>query len=95
MEVLHCPDNIKVHFACAENAKGFERVNAMGVRYSLYTAYPYVSKMVFKGKKANELPQRELPALIESKQLHVIQDSGLFYPYVRCSEGKERCSIDE
>ena len=24
MEVLHCPDNIKVHFACAENVKGFE-----------------------------------------------------------------------
>ncbi len=93
MEVLHCPDNIKVHFACAENAKGFERVNAMGVRYSLYTAYPYVSKMVFKGKKANELPQRELPALIESKQLHVIQDSGLFTLMFGAQKGKKDAQL--
>lgn len=93
MEVLHCPDNIKVHFACAENSKGFERVNAMGVRYSLYTAYPYISKMVFNGKKAIELPQRGLPALIESKQLHVIQDSGLFTLMFGAKKGKKDASL--
>lgn len=49
--------------------------------------------MVFKGKKANELPQRELPALIESKQLHVIQDSGLFTLMFGAQKGKKDAQL--
>ena len=85
MEVLHCPDNIKVHFAGCEVQNQFLGVRELGVRYSLYTAYPFVERMVFgKGKspimplRTMENPSIDIPILCAKASKHCIQDSGLF-----------------
>lgn len=87
MEELHCPDNIKVHFAACEVQNQFEAVKTLGVRYGLYTAFPFVERMVF-GKSARSPlmplkwqkndPYKLIPDYIVSSMKHTIQDSGLF-----------------
>lgn len=86
MEELHLPDNIKVHFAGSEVQNQFVAVHSLGVRYALYTAYPFVERMVFDSPKAPIMPLkwqkddpfRKIPRHIMDSELHVIQDSGLF-----------------
>ena len=46
MEVLHCPDNIKIHYAGAEVQNQFVAVRELGVNYALYTAFPFVERIV-------------------------------------------------
>lgn len=86
MEELRLPDNIKVHFAGCEVQNQFIALEELGVNYGLYTAFPFVEKMVFgKGnapimplKWQKEDPYRLIPQNIMAKMKHVIQDSGLF-----------------
>ena len=46
MEALHLPDNIKVHFASMENLVQYQIIHTLGVNYFLYTAYPFVSRLL-------------------------------------------------
>lgn len=86
MEVLKLPDNIKVHFAGAEVQNQFIAVKELGVKYALYTAFPFVERMVFEKPKSpiiplnyqNSDPFKLIPLNITSSMKHVIQDSGLF-----------------
>ena len=87
MEELHLPDNIKVHFAGGEVQKQYLIAKECGVKYSLYTCFPFVERMVFKqGWKSPIMPFKEqkgnpavlIPRYIAKHSKHVIQDSGLF-----------------
>lgn len=87
MEELHLPDNIKVHFAGGEVQNQYLIAKECGVKYSLYTCFPFVERMVFKqGIKAPIMPFKEqkgnpavlIPRYIAKHSKHVIQDSGLF-----------------
>jgi len=79
-------DNIKVHFAAAETQNQFEATKEMGVKYHLYTAYPFVERMIFEKPKAPIMTifdwQKKNPFLIPQyiieNSKHCIQDSGLF-----------------
>lgn len=44
MEELHLPDNINVHFASCEVQNQYLAVEALGVRYGLYTCFPFVER---------------------------------------------------
>lgn len=87
MQVLHCPDNVKVHFAGGEVQNQFIAAQALGVSYSLYTCYPWVERMIFEKAKSPIMPLRWqkggntgqlIPQNICKNSLHAIQDSGLF-----------------
>ena len=85
MEVLHLPANIKVHFAGDENMPQYVGIRELGVRYGLYTSFPFVERKVFgKGEfpimplKWMQNPAKEIPKHICDTMRHVIQDSGLF-----------------
>lgn len=86
MEELHLPDNIKVHYAGAEVQNQFVPVKELGVQYALYTAFPFVERMVFDKPKTPIMPLQwqkdnpfyKIPKYIVENCKHVIQDSGLF-----------------
>lgn len=86
MRVLHCPNNVKVHFAGGEVQNQYIAAEALGVSYSLFTCYPWVERMIFDKAKSPIMPlkwQKEdtarlVPKHIADTSLHVIQDSGLF-----------------
>lgn len=85
MEALHCPNNIKVHFAAGEVQNQFIAARLLGVSYSLYTCYPFVERMVFDKSTAPIMalkwmtsPAVEIPTYINQSSFHTIQDSGLF-----------------
>lgn len=83
---LHCPGNIKVHWAGAEVQNQYLATDLMGVNYHLYTAYPFVERMVFDKPKSPIMPLKwmkgneyeDIPQNIIQHNLHTIQDSGLF-----------------
>lgn len=58
MSFLHCPDNVKVHFAGGEVMNQYIAVEYLGVSYSLYTCYPWVERMIFNNPKSPILPLR-------------------------------------
>lgn len=80
------PDNIKVHYAGSEVQSQFLAVTNLGVRYSLYTCFPFVEKMVFGKTKCPIIPLKwqkgnesiDIPRYIAKNSRHTIQDSGLF-----------------
>ena len=84
--MLHCPDNVKVHFAGGEVQNQYIAATTLGIRYSLFTCYPWVERMLFKTPKSPIMPlrwQKEdtgrlIPQYIQQNSLHTIQDSGLF-----------------
>lgn len=86
MELLHLPDNVKVHYAGSEVQNQFLAVKELGVSYSLYTAFPFVEKKVFGETKCPIMPLKwqkgneavAIPNYIARNSLHTIQDSGLF-----------------
>ena len=82
---LHLPDNIKVHFAGAEVMNQFIACKKLGVNYALYTAFPFVERMVFEKVnspifplKGMENPAVDITTYICQSCRHTIQDSGLF-----------------
>lgn len=88
MQKLHCPDNIKVHFAGAEVQNHFEAAKIMGVSYYLYTCFPWVSKMVFGKGLGSSDDCKRIPAYIAANSIHTIQDSGLFTLLFGALKGK-------
>ena len=86
MALLHCPDNVKVHFAAGEVMNQYIAAEALGISYFLYTCYPWVERMIFKNAKSPIMPlrwqkadsARLIPQYIQGGCYHVIQDSGLF-----------------
>lgn len=76
--------NIKVHFAGAEVINHFYAVEKLGIKYSLYTAFPFLERTVLNSKKSPIIPCHlkdnpfNIPKYIASKSRHCIQDSGLF-----------------
>lgn len=97
MEALHLPDNIKVHFAGSEVQNQYIAAKELGVQYALYTAYPFVERMVFKKGTAPIMGQRWMPKGKEGMFIpkvccedmrHVIQDSGLFTLMFGSQKGK-------
>ena len=100
MEVLHCPNNIKVHFAGCEVQNQFVGVRELGVSYGLYTAFPFVERMVFgKGKspimplRGMNIPSLDIPRFCADNLKHCIQDSGLFTLMFGSCAGKHDESI--
>lgn len=85
---LHFRDNLKVHFAGAENSVQFCIAMMMGVRYFLYTAFPFIDRRISKKATSPVMPmpwmrkapnvEKQMVQYIEKNALHVIQDSGLF-----------------
>lgn len=74
--------NIKVHFAAGEHIIHFYCCQAVGVKYSLYTAFPYCETKVF-GKTSHpailaDMTFEEIPRRVDSLTRYSIQDSGLF-----------------
>ena len=96
MAVLHLPDNIKVHFAGCEVQNQYIAVEKLGVRYGLYTCFPFVERMVF-GKGISPImplkwmnnPPKDIPKNINQSMRHTIQDSGLFTLMFGSRKGKK------
>ncbi len=96
LEVLHLPDNLKVHFAGAEVANQFIAVERLGVRYALYTCFPFVERMVFGNGKSPIMtlrwmqnPSIDIPQNCFKTMRHTIQDSGLFTLMFGSRKGKK------
>ena len=101
MAELRFRDNLKVHWAGAEVANQFLFLPALGVRYFLYTAFPFVERRVFGKGKSPIIPlkrmrhlkevqlEREMIQFINSQSLHTIQDSGLFTLMFGSQAGKK------
>lgn len=96
MEVLHLPDNIKVHFAGCEVQNQYIALPLLGVRYGLYTCFPFVERKVFEKGLSPIMPLKwmtnpatEIPALVSKEMKHVIQDSGLFTLMFGARKGKK------
>lgn len=76
--------NIKVHFAGCEVMNQFYAVEKLGIKYHLYTAFPFLERTVLKSKISPIMPchlkgfEYDIPKYISSKSNHCIQDSGLF-----------------
>lgn len=96
MAELHLPDNIKVHFAGCEVQNQYIAVEKLGVRYGLYTCFPFVERMVF-GKGISPImplkwmnnPAKDIPKNINQSMRHTIQDSGLFTLMFGSRKGKK------
>lgn len=76
--------NIKIHFAATENVNQFNALYGLGSKYSLYTVYPFLERILFKKAKHPLIPcqfkgnEFEIPKFIIKNSKHTIQDSGLF-----------------
>lgn len=96
MEVLHLPDNIKVHFAGAEVTNQMLACEKLGVNYGLYTSFPFVERLVFDKPTTPLMPLRwmkdpmkEIPQNLAKNYRHIIQDSGLFTLMFGAKAGKK------
>lgn len=96
MEALHLPDNIKVHWAGGEVIQQYIVAHTLGVRYSLFTAYPFVERKVFDKATSPLIPFKwmtepsvQLPRELCKDNRHVIQDSGLFTLMFGARKGKK------
>lgn len=76
--------NIKVHFAACENVNQFNALHGLGSNYSLYTAYPFLERVIYSKAKHPLITcqfgkdLKAIPKHIIANSLHTIQDSGLF-----------------
>ena len=50
--IVENQSNIKVHFAGCENIPQFKILKETGVKYFLYTAFPFVDKKVYGDRKS-------------------------------------------
>lgn len=96
MEALHLPDNVKVHFAGCEVQNQYIAAVALGVRYGLYTCFPFVERKVFGNGKAPIMalrwmddPAKQIPENVNKQLRHTIQDSGLFTLMFGARKGKK------
>lgn len=85
MERLHLPNNINIHYAALEKPNYAVAAKAMGIKYGLYTAFPFIAKRIFgksvwpiiKMKHMTDIDV-DVPAYINDNMRHTIQDSGLY-----------------
>lgn len=98
MEPLIFPDNLKVHWAACETMNQYLPLEKLGVNYGLFTAYPFVERMMYGKKKAKcpimplrwmTNPAVEIPQYVCSRMKHVIQDSGIFTLMFGSQQGKK------
>ena len=80
-------DNLKVHFAGCENLDKLTALHTVGVKYFLFTCYPFVKQMI-NGKLSNKNRNNIIPSLVSSLGEHVIMDSGLFTLMFGADKGK-------
>lgn len=92
--------NIKIHFAAAEVINQFTAVHNIGIRYGLYTAFPFLERIVLKTKKSpimpcflNDNPFIDIPKYIGSTMRHTIQDSGLFTLMFGAHKGEKEAGL--
>lgn len=86
MQELRSPENLKVHFAGSEVATHCLLNQLLGIRYSLYTAFPFVERKIFTKPKTplialksqRDNPNYTIPHYVIDNSRHTIQDSGLF-----------------
>jgi|SRR5690625_1629402 len=81
--------NLKVHFASSEALAHYVILKKLGLKYNLYTAYPFVSDMIKRNPQ--KLTKRELEILqtLTKGMNHTIQDSGLFTLMFGAKKGKK------
>jgi hypothetical protein len=76
--------NIKIHFAGCEVMNKYIPLAELNVRYTLYTAFPFLERHCFTKPKSPLMPchlkhnPNLIPQFIKSNSQHCIQDSGLF-----------------
>lgn len=92
MEVLHLPDNIKVHYAGIESGIHYKIAHSLGVNYFLYTAYPFVSRLLKPKSDISKIDFSYLRFLSQHCK-HVIQDSGLFTLMFGAMKGKKDSAL--
>ena len=64
-------DNLKVHFAGCENLDKLTALHTVGVKYFLFTCYPFVKQMI-NGKLSNKNRNNIIPSLVSSLGEHAI-----------------------
>ena len=80
-------DSLKVHFAGCENLDKLTALNSVGVKYFLFTCYPFVKQML-NGNLSRRNRNSAVPMLASSFGKHVIMDSGLFTLMFGADKGK-------
>lgn len=92
MEELRLPDNIKVHFAGAEQYSFGWSVRNAGVCYGLWTCYNFLAPIIDQPFYP-QIPRYEesfnIPQNIEKLFRHTIMDSGLFTLMFGSQSGKK------
>lgn len=89
--------NIKVHFAGVEDIYQYSASLAGGVKYGLYTAFPFICEKAL-GVKHVHLHGgviNQIPKILSKNSNHIIQDSGLFTLMFGSYKGqKDKKTID-
>lgn len=67
--------NLKVHFAGVETLPHFLCTNTAGIKYSLFTVFPFILN---KMKNDTKPTFTNIPNIINNNSNHTIMDSGLF-----------------
>jgi hypothetical protein len=67
--------NLKVHFAGVETLPHFLCTNTAGIKYSLFTVFPFILNKIKKNAKPTFT---NIPNIINNNSNHTIMDSGLF-----------------
>ena len=77
-------NKLKVHFASTENVNQFNVIKAFNYKYSLYTAFPFLERLITDKPSHPIIPCQfkdniwKIPEYIIANSKHTIQDSGLF-----------------
>tara|TARA_R110000787_G_scaffold70091_1_gene155794 strand:- start:4656 stop:5561 length:906 start_codon:yes stop_codon:yes gene_type:complete len=88
--IIKNQSNLKVHFAGVEDIYQFGCSHLAGVKYSLYTAFPFICDSIgAKGMLLDGGIKKKIPKIITSKSRHTIQDSGLFTLMFGSHKGKK------
>lgn len=88
--------NIKVHLAGVEDIYQFGCAHLGGIKYSLYTAFPFICDKI--GAKTILMCggiKNKIPKIIAEKSVHTIQDSGLFTLMFGSHKGKKDAKLME
>lgn len=82
--------NIKVHFAGVEDIYQFGCSYLGGVKYHLYTAFPFICEGIgLKTILMHGNQKQNIPTILADNSKHLIQDSGLFTLMFGSHKGKK------
>lgn len=80
--IVEKQQNIKVHFAGCENIPNLKVLRLFDVHYYLYTAFPFIDRLVYGKSTFPIMPcdvgKENIPKFVYENSKHSIQDSGLF-----------------